>query len=140
MAKGARVVRKSAPARSVSRWDIGWPRTDQRGDERLRKRTKVLRGNIEAGSKRRIRAGSEASTTQAEQEVTSDVECVTVYKAFTTHARNFANPFQRLTNERKLRRKRNIVKSIMAHCWPVFGTADRCGCDRISDQIAGMPA
>ena len=69
MAKGARLVRKSAPARSEIRIRVNRPRTDQRGDERLRRRTKVLRRSFKTGAEWPVLADSEASITKTEEEV-----------------------------------------------------------------------
>src|SRR5690349_6619227 len=69
MAKGARVVRKSAPTRSKIRCHVGRPWADQCGDERLCKRTEVLRESSKSGTEGTTRAGSKRCVTKAAEEL-----------------------------------------------------------------------
>src|SRR6476646_1494384 len=74
MAESAGVIRKSAPTRSEIRPGVDCPRTDQRRDGRLHKRTKVLRGSPKTGAERPIRADSERSVTKTEEEIADHEE------------------------------------------------------------------
>src|SRR5438876_5989162 len=68
MAEGARVSRKGARDRAQISWGVDQSWKHQCRNERLRGRTKVLRGGFETGAERPIRAGSEGSITKTEEE------------------------------------------------------------------------